>query len=110
MITLKNKSNGKLIIASDSDLMVKDFIIQRCNAQLARFKECCASNVPKLEGTTRNIEKDLNEYLKYITQQKDSVIVWNKVFDAFLQVAPASHLQKAVARAETEEYIIERID
>lgn len=109
MITLKNKSNGKILIASDFDLMVKDFIINRYNSQLARFKEV-AKTVPVSDIGFKSFEKDLGEYQNCVAKQILDLLMWNNVFKAFLEVAPARHLQKAVARAETEEYIIERID
>ena len=107
MITLKSKKTGKLLIASDNENVVKDYIHNRFNKAFEVFKTN-GLFFPKTGIDHFNVA--LNDFQKSVDAYKGNVLIWQKVFKAFVLVCPASHVQKSINKAETEDYLIERVD
>lgn len=106
MITLKSKKTGKLVIASDSENIIKDYITGRYEKAFNLFK----SNVVFFPNTNIDyFDVTIDDFQKSIDSYKINVLIWQKVFKCFVKVCPASHLQKSTDKAETEDYIIERV-
>lgn len=104
MITLRSKLTGKLVIASDNESVIKDFIIGRYNKALEYLK--LNSQFPKVNIDCFDVA--FNDFQKDIDTYKVNVVIWHTAYKAFNCVCPASHMQKKVDRAETKEHVIER--
>lgn|SRR5574343_1856941 len=106
MITLRSKKTGKLIIASDNENVVKEYILCRFNKAFELFKTN-GLFFPKTGIDHFNVA--LDDFQKGIDSYKSNVIIWQNVYKAFITVCPSSHIQKSTNKAETEDYIIEKI-
>ncbi len=103
---IKSKKTGKLVIASDSENIIKDYITGRYEKAFNLFK----SNGLFFPNTNIDyFNVSLDDFQKSVDTYKINVLKWQKVFKCFVKVCPASHIQKSTNKAETEDYIIERI-
>lgn len=107
MITLKSKKTGKLVIASDNPNIVKEYIISRFNKAFDMFK---ANGLFFPNTSIDYFNVSLDDFQKSVDTYKTNALIWQAVFKAFVMVCPASHVQKSVNKAETEDYEIERTD
>ncbi len=106
MIILKSKKTNKIVVASDNPNVIRDYIINRYNKAFELFKNNAVIQETMIDG----FPTSLDYFNKSIDVYRPNVIVWYNVYKQFLNVCPTSHVQKSIDFAETEEYIIQKVE
>ena len=106
MIILKSKKTNKIVVASDNPNVIRDYIVNRYNKAFDEFKYNLVLKPSQIDGFISSV----NDLEQGIATFKPRVVIWYNIYEQFLNVCPASHRQKSVDFAETEEYTIRKVE